>query len=75
MRRWFRPAVGTAGVNDFTSHDLRHTCATRFMQADGSIIELQRLMGHKDVPTTARYAHVLQNRLRSVLERPGESLG
>jgi site-specific recombinase XerD len=43
------------------------------MQADGSIIELQRLMGHKDVTTTARYAHVTQSRLRSVMDRMGDA--
>lgn len=75
VRRWFNPAVRAAGIVNFRWHDLRHTFATRFMATDGSIIELQRIMGHKDVQTTARYAHVRQDRLRSVMERLGESFG
>lgn len=38
-------------------HVLRHTFATHFMMNGGSIITLQRILGHKDIKQTMVYAH------------------
>ena len=38
-------------------HVLRHTFATHFMINGGSIITLQRILGHKDIKQTMVYAH------------------
>jgi len=47
-------------LNDstFTFHACRHTYATRAVQAGVNIRVLQKLMGHKAIQTTLRYAHV-----------------
>lgn len=54
-------AFKRAGVEDFTIHDLRHTCASRLVQNGMSIYEVANILGHVDVQTTQRYAH-LENR-------------
>jgi integrase len=38
-------------------HVLRHTFATHFMMNGGSIITLQRILGHRDIKQTMAYAH------------------
>ena len=39
-------------------HDLRHTFASHFMMRGGNLYDLQKLMGHSEVKTTERYAHL-----------------
>lgn len=41
-----------------TPHQLRHTCATMLLNAGMSILGVQRLLGHKYVEITLRYARV-----------------
>jgi integrase/recombinase XerD len=41
-----------------TPHQLRHTCATMLLNAGMSILSVQRILGHKYVETTLRYARV-----------------
>lgn len=39
-------------------HCLRHTYASTFVQSGGSILTLQKLLGHGDIKTTMVYAHL-----------------
>lgn len=39
-------------------HDLRHTFASQFVMAGGKIEVLQKLLGHKTIEMTQRYAHL-----------------
>lgn len=64
----WRRARGRAGVKDFTFHDTRHTAATRLMRATGNLKMAQQLLGHTEIATTARYAHVQKEDLRAGLE-------
>jgi site-specific recombinase XerD len=41
-----------------TPHQLRHTCAAMLLNAGMSILGVQRILGHKYVETTLRYARV-----------------
>ena len=40
------------GINDITSHCLRHTFGTRCIEAGMRAVALQRLMGHTDISVT-----------------------
>lgn len=65
-RKW-RKALEDAGLPDFRFHDLRHTSATRIMRSTGNIKAASRLLGHTDIRTTSRYAHVGMDDLRNVM--------
>ncbi len=53
-----RTKMGLKGDPTFVFHACRHTYATRAVQAGVNIRVLQKLMGHKTIQTTLRYAHV-----------------
>lgn len=73
LRRSFRLALKKAGIMDFHFHDLRHTFATRLVQAGVELYKVQRLLGHKSPIMTQRYAHHYPESLRDgveTLDRP-----
>lgn len=64
LRRAFRLIVKKSGLDDFHFHDLRHTFATRMVQAGVDLYKVQRLLGHKSPQMTQRYAHHYPESLR-----------
>lgn len=56
---WMAKAAARAGLEDVTCHVLRHTYACRMLRAGVPINDVQTLMGHKNMTTTMRYAHVI----------------
>jgi site-specific recombinase XerD len=64
----FAKIVKKSGIDDFRFHDLRHTFATRLVQAGVDIYRVSHLLGHKDLKTTQRYAHHYPESLRSAVE-------
>jgi site-specific recombinase XerD len=47
-----------AGVPDVSPHRLRHTFATRLINLGVPVTTIQKLLGHDNLNTTQRYAHV-----------------
>ncbi len=60
----FKRVVKKAGIEDLHFHDLRHTFATRLVQAGVDLYRVQKLLGHKSIKTTERYAHHCPKSLR-----------
>lgn len=51
--------IGAAlGIDHLYPHRLRHTCATRLLNAGMDIVQIQKLLGHEDLNTTMIYARV-----------------
>ncbi|MGH9961536.1 MAG: tyrosine-type recombinase/integrase, partial [Pyrinomonadaceae bacterium] len=44
-----------------TIHTLRHTFASRLVQAVVSLVKVSKLLGHSSVTTTEIYAHLAPN--------------
>ena len=55
-----RKAILRAGLQNCRVHTLRHTLATRLIQHGMSIYEVREILGHSDIKTTMRYAHLEQ---------------
>ncbi|MDA8103784.1 MAG: tyrosine-type recombinase/integrase [Nitrospiraceae bacterium] len=72
LLRAFYSARKKAGLEDVRFHDLRHTFATRLVQAGIEIYVVKELLGHKSLKMTMRYAHHYPESLRhgvDVLDR------
>lgn len=50
--------MGLEGDEDFVLHALRHTAATRTLSKTSNLAIVQKLLGHRKIQTTMRYAHV-----------------
>jgi integrase len=72
VQRAFRNALAKAEIENFHFHDLRHTFASYLRQKGVDLHAISKLLGHKDLRMTRRYAHLNVDSLRravSVLER------
>ena len=54
---WYRLRA-RAGLDDVRIHDLRHSYASRALAAGESLSMIGKLLGHADIQSTARYAHL-----------------
>lgn len=68
MRRAFYSAAKKAKVKKLRFHDLRHTFATRLVQAGVDLYTVQKLGRWKNVSMIMRYAHHYPESLRSGVE-------
>jgi integrase len=57
-----------SGVTGFRLHDLRHDFGTKLLRESGNLKLVQRAMGHADLTTTSRYAHVLDDEIAAAME-------
>jgi integrase len=67
--KWFGRALRAARIKDFTWHDLRHTFGSRLAMAGVSMRHIAELMGHSEIQTTMRYAHLQPGHLADAVER------
>ena len=71
VKSWRRAWIGAlrrAGIEDFRWHDLRHTAATRTLRASGNLKAVMEMLGHADIASTSRYAHVVIDDVRAAME-------
>jgi 7,8-dihydro-6-hydroxymethylpterin-pyrophosphokinase len=63
-------ALQRAGIqNARPVHDLRHHAATTLMRETGNLKLVQALLNHRDIASSARYAHTNKDDLRRALEQ------
>ena len=63
-----------AGLEDVRIHDLRHSFASRALSLGESLPMIGKLLGHRKVQTTARYAHLARESVKVAAERVSDSL-
>jgi integrase len=68
-----RKAILRAGLQNCRVHTLRHTHASRLIQNGLGIYEVREILGHSDIKTTLRYAHLesrqVTSKARDVINR------
>jgi len=73
VQRQLRRAVLKAGLRKpATMHTLRHSYATHMLEAGVDVMTLQKILGHRQLSTTAHYLHLRGDhlqRLPNLLER------
>jgi integrase len=62
-----------AGLADFRFHDFRHDFGTKLLRDSGNLKLVQKAMNHRDIHSTMRYAHVLDEDVAAAVERAAES--
>lgn len=63
-----------AGLKDVRIHDLRHSFASFLINEGRSLYEVQKLLGHTQIATTQRYAHLSNESLLSAADSAAESV-
>ncbi len=53
-----RDDLGLSNDTQFVLHTLRHTTATRMLKKTKNIAMVQKMLGHSNITTTLRYAHI-----------------
>ncbi|MCY4382997.1 MAG: site-specific integrase [Nitrospinae bacterium] len=63
-----------AGLENVRVHDLRHSYASRALALGESLTMIGKLLGHSQIKTTARYAHLARESVRDSAERVAASI-
>ena len=70
---WYRLRA-QAGLDDVHIHDLRHSYASRALALGESLSMIGKLLGHTDMNSTARYAHLARDMEKVSAARVGVSI-
>jgi len=69
-KSWWKTALKAAGVENMVMYDLRHTAASIAVSAGGSVLAVQRMLGHKRASMTLDvYADLFDDDLELLLSR------
>ena len=74
IKRFWEDVRTNAELPAVRIHDLRHTFASLLVSRGMTLPMSGKLLGHTQVQTTQRYAHLLDDPLRAGLEQVGDML-
>lgn len=69
----WRRLRGRAKVKNFRLHDLRHDTATKLLRETGNLKLVQKVLNHRSITTTAKYAHAFDKDVREAMEAVAKS--
>ncbi|WP_339864940.1 tyrosine-type recombinase/integrase [Paremcibacter congregatus] len=64
-----------AGLSDLRIHDLRHSYASGALALGEGLPMIGKLLGHSQVQTTARYAHLANDPVKAAAGKVSDSIG
>lgn len=62
-----------AGLDDVRMHDLRHSMASNLVNSGRSIYEVSKILGHSQIKTSQRYAHLAHETLLAAADAASSS--
>jgi integrase len=74
LQPFWQRARARAGLKDVRIHDLRHTFASTAVAAGQGLPMIGKLLGHTQVQTTARYAHLAAEPVKLATDSVADSL-
>lgn len=74
LKRPWDAIKSAAGIADFRKHDLRHSYASQLVAAGVPLFDVGKLLGHTQIATTQRYAHLADDPLRAATNKVGAKL-
>jgi integrase len=63
----------SAGIKSFRFHDFRHDFGTKLLRETGNLKLVQKALNHRDIKSTLRYVHVLDEDVATAVERIAKS--
>lgn len=73
-RSWNNARIA-AGLPEVRMHDLRHSMASNMVNSGRSIYEVAKVLGHSQLKTTQRYAHLSQETLLAAVDAAANATG
>jgi integrase len=64
-----------AGMPDVRIHDLPHSAASFLINANHSLYVVQKLLGHTQIKTTARYSHLAPETMLNAVDTMADAAG
>ena len=68
VKRSYKTALRRSGIRNFRFHDLRHCFASHLVMAGVDITTVSRLLGHKRLNMTLRYAHLAPSHMTKAVD-------
>lgn len=68
----WKKVLKRAAIKDFTIHDLRHSFASFALKKGVDLYTVSKLLGHKNIATTTRYAHLELENLKKATNKVAE---
>jgi integrase len=75
IKRAWGQILKRAGIKDFRFHDLRHSFASLSLSQGVDLYTVSKLLGHKNIATTTRYAHLELEHLKEATNKMSEVFG
>jgi integrase len=75
LKRAWKALSKAAGITGLRVHDLRHSFASQLVSGGASLPLIGALLGHSNVATTNRYAHMFSDPQRAAVEKIGAIIG
>jgi len=69
VNKIFTPALRQTGITEACWHTLRHTAASRRVMSGVDLYAVKEILGHQDIQTTIRYAHLSPGYLLDAINR------
>ncbi len=74
IQRLWCAVLNAAGLQDVRLHDLRHSVASTAAAQGHSLFLIGKLLGHKYLRSTARYAHLADDARKAMADSVGDHI-